>query len=248
MVLIGQTVQAYEGLSCDKLIQFAKLIGIESCEINPKGVNLKNVNEIIEAVGKMKTTFHLPVEGIEGYDFAYPENEKEINRIARIVRQMLELYRPAQEIAREFNLDTCIQDIITLLQAGEYQNSVSVSYAAGDTPVLVTLPEDLLRQVLYNLIQNAIEASPRNGEVVIQTFLTAEELQIDIADQGNGIEEKISSQIYEPFFTTKIGSKTGGLGLGLSISKSIVETLRGALLYENKASKGTVFRIVLPLP
>ncbi len=87
MVLIGQTVQAYEGLSCDKLIQFAKIIGIESCEINPKGVNLGNVNEIIEAVGKMKTTFHLPVEGIEGYDFAYPENEKEINEVIEVINQ-----------------------------------------------------------------------------------------------------------------------------------------------------------------
>ena len=87
MVLIGQTVQAHEGLSCDKLIQFAKLIGIESCEINPKGVNLENVNKIIEAVGKMKTTFHLPVEGIEGYDFAYPEKEKEINDVIEVINQ-----------------------------------------------------------------------------------------------------------------------------------------------------------------
>lgn len=90
MVLIGQTVQAYKGLGCEHIIRLAKLLGIESCEINPQGVNLNNKNKVIEAIGRMKTTFHLPVEGIEGFDFAYPEKEKEIQDIIKLINNYRE--------------------------------------------------------------------------------------------------------------------------------------------------------------
>jgi len=131
MVLIGQTVQPYEGLSCDKLIQFAKLIGIESCEINPQGVNLKNVNEIIEAVGKMKTTFHLPVEGIEGYDFAYPEKEKEINEVIEVINQnandlniILTVFHPVESHG---NLETLVNNLKQLKIPLVVENVVMLS-------------------------------------------------------------------------------------------------------------------------
>ncbi|MFW9852614.1 MAG: sugar phosphate isomerase/epimerase family protein [Candidatus Thorarchaeota archaeon] len=90
MVLIGQTIQAYKGLGCEHLIRFAKIMGIESCEINPQGVSLKNVDEIIGALGDMRTTFHLPVEGIDGFDFAYPEKEKDIQEIIKLLNNKSE--------------------------------------------------------------------------------------------------------------------------------------------------------------
>lgn len=85
MVLIGQTIQTYKGLECEYIIKFAKTLGIEAGEINPKGVNLSNVEVVINALGEMKTTFHLPVEGIEGFDFAYPEKQKEIDDIIKLI-------------------------------------------------------------------------------------------------------------------------------------------------------------------
>jgi sugar phosphate isomerase/epimerase len=103
MVLIGQTIQAYKGLGCEYLIQFAKTMGIESCEINPQGVSLKNVDKIINALGDMKTTFHLPVEGIDGFDFAYPEKGKEIQDIIKLLNTkgedmniILAVFHPAE--------------------------------------------------------------------------------------------------------------------------------------------------------
>ena len=85
MVLIGQTVQSYEGLGCEHIVRFANLFGMEVCEINPKGTSVKNIDAIINALGKMKTTYHLPVEGIEGYDFAYSNKEKEIGDIIKLI-------------------------------------------------------------------------------------------------------------------------------------------------------------------
>ena len=115
MVLIGQTVQAYEGLGCDQLIRFAKLIGIEACEINPKGVTLSNVNKIVDSLGKMKTTFHLPVEGIEGYDFSYPERINDINAIIELINNyakelniILGVFHPVETYG---NSDTLINNL-----------------------------------------------------------------------------------------------------------------------------------------
>ena len=87
MVLIGQTIQAYSGLECEHIIKFAKTLGFESGEINPQGVNLNNVNTIIDALDGMITTFHLPVDGIEGYDFSYPENQNDIDDVIKLINE-----------------------------------------------------------------------------------------------------------------------------------------------------------------
>ncbi|OLS28714.1 MAG: hypothetical protein HeimAB125_23470 [Candidatus Heimdallarchaeota archaeon AB_125] len=115
MILIGQTVQAFKGLGCEHIIRLAKSLGIESCEINPQGVNLENKDKIIEAVGSMKTTFHLPVEGIEGFDFAYPEKEKEIQDIIKLINDhrndlniILGVFHPVETHG---NLETLLKNL-----------------------------------------------------------------------------------------------------------------------------------------
>ncbi len=85
MVLIGQTIQTYKGLECEHVIKFAKTLGIESGEINPQGVNLKNVNQIIDVLNGMKTTFHLPVAEIDGFDFSFTESKKEIDGVIKLL-------------------------------------------------------------------------------------------------------------------------------------------------------------------
>jgi sugar phosphate isomerase/epimerase len=90
MVLIGQTIQAHKGLECEHLIKFAKTLGIESCELNPQGVNFDNLNRVIEAVGDMITTFHLPVDEIDGYDFSFPDKQKEIDEVIKLVNENMD--------------------------------------------------------------------------------------------------------------------------------------------------------------
>ncbi|MBY8999896.1 MAG: sugar phosphate isomerase/epimerase [Candidatus Heimdallarchaeota archaeon] len=87
MVLIGQTIQAYKGLSCEHLVKFAKTLGIESCELNPQGVSFDNLERVIEAVGDMTTTFHLPVDEIDGYDFSFPDKQAEIDEVIKLVNE-----------------------------------------------------------------------------------------------------------------------------------------------------------------
>lgn len=173
--------------------------------------------------------------------------EKEINRITDIVRQMFILYRPDPVMTHSFRINEMIEDVVALLQTSCRERMVTLHTRTAPTPILVSQPEGLLRQVLYNVIQNAIEASPPHSVVTVATETAAHGLTISVSDQGPGIPEAIRSQIFEPFFTTKDNLLTPGIGLGLSISKSIMEALRGGLTFDSKTGNGTVFNITLPL-
>jgi signal transduction histidine kinase len=107
--------------------------------------------------------------------------------------------------------------------------------------------EDLLRQVLFNIIQNAIDASLEGGRVDITLKNVNGHLKIMVADKGSGIPEELELKIFEPFFSTKGKIPTGGLGLGLSICKGMVDMMGGSLSFESKENEGTVFIIELPV-
>jgi len=170
--------------------------------------------------------------------------DNEINRIARIVRQMFDLYRPEQEIKKEFSVDQTLYEVVGLLEAAWRENNITIEI--DSKPINMEMPEGLLRQVLYNILVNAIEASPQGGVVKIMTEVDNEILTLLISDQGVGIPLEVHSRIFEPFFTSKDGSRKG-LGLGLSVSKDIVEKLGGHIYFESEHGKGTLFRIILPL-
>jgi signal transduction histidine kinase len=113
-------------------------------------------------------------------------------------------------------------------------------------PLVACLPETSLHQVLSNIIGNAIDASPREGVVTVATTIRQDRLCIRVADQGSGVPEAIGGRIFEPFFTTKNAGPRGGLGLGLSVSKSLVEAMGGVLNFHSQVGRGTVFEIVIP--
>ncbi|MGZ3579387.1 MAG: two-component system sensor histidine kinase NtrB, partial [Syntrophales bacterium] len=170
--------------------------------------------------------------------------ETEINRVARIVRQMFDVYRPEQEIKKEFSVDKTVYEVVALLEAAWQENNITIEI--DSKPITMEMPEGLLRQVLYNIFLNAIEASPQGGVVKIMTEVDDEILTLLISDQGVGIPLEVQPRIFEPFFTSKDGSRKG-LGLGLSISKDIVKQLGGDIGFESEPGKGTLFRIILPL-
>jgi len=171
--------------------------------------------------------------------------DKEIKRISDIVRQMFDFYRPSEARVSEFSVDDAIREVATLLEANCRAHNVIIGI--GGKSALVKLPEALFQQVLYNIVKNAIEASPQGGEVEITSAISEDVLTVTVSDQGDGIPERVQPHIFEPLFTTKKGITTAGLGLGLSVSKNIVETLDGSLYFDSKTGKGTVFSIVIPI-
>jgi len=104
-----------------------------------------------------------------------------------------------------------------------------------------------LQQVLLNLTRNAVEAmnacDPETRELVVRTHAASEdEVEISVADTGPGVPDTLLEQLFEPFFTTK----PEGMGLGLSLSRSIIEAHGGTLRYDSGPEKGSIFRIGLP--
>jgi two-component system cell cycle sensor histidine kinase/response regulator CckA len=101
-----------------------------------------------------------------------------------------------------------------------------------------------LREVITNMIFNAIEAMPEGGRIEIRTFKKRRDVLIQISDTGIGIGEEEKRKIFEPFFTTKPFTNTG---LGLSMSYGIIKRFGGEIEVESKVGQGTTFRIILPI-
>lgn len=206
-------------------------------------------HEINNPLSGIKNSFRLIEDAVpkEHAYYSYVGRiHKEIDRIALVVRQMYSLYKPQQEAGQSFSLKEVVSDIVALQEARCVEQGLTVKLDTDDDAIAVALPENLLRQVVYNVFVNAIEASPPKGTILISGSLQDDMLKIAITDQGNGIPEEIRSRIFEPFFSTKSHLSRAGLGLGLSSTKSLVEAMKGTITYESTIGQGTTFLINIP--
>jgi signal transduction histidine kinase len=104
--------------------------------------------------------------------------------------------------------------------------------------------ENLIRQVLDNLLTNALDALAGRGRVTVSTAAAGERVRLEVADSGPGIPAEQLARIFEPFYTTKEAGK--GSGLGLAIATTLAEALGGSLTAESKVGAGSCFRLWLP--
>jgi signal transduction histidine kinase len=171
--------------------------------------------------------------------------ESEIAHIALVVRQIAELYRPNQGEERELELREEVEDVTALLESTRRKRGVELR-STLPRAVRVVLPEGFLRQIVFNLAQNALDASPRGGLVEIIARADGEEIQISVFDEGEGIAEDDRERVFTPFFTTKRGNERSGLGLGLCVSRSLVRAMGGILDFRAAPGGGTEFFVRLP--
>jgi signal transduction histidine kinase len=206
-------------------------------------------HEINNPLAGIKNSFLLVKRAIptdyKHYEFV-GRIERELDRIARIVRQMFEVYKPERSAPAMTNMSNVLGDVAALLEGNARAQGVNIITDASEASDAVRLHEDSVRQVLFSLVQNAIEASPQGGTVKLRAAHNDNVLTLSIADEGSGISPEVGAHIFEPFFTTKSELMTGGLGLGLAITKGVVESLGGVLSYESEVGKGTTFKIHLP--
>jgi PAS domain S-box-containing protein len=173
--------------------------------------------------------------------------DSEIDRIARIIRQMYSLYKPQAVNMQKSKVNRCIGQVISLLKTSTLERKVTIDFKEDRAAEHVELPDDMLRQVMYNLIQNAIDASDEGGVVRVNASRLDGSLTISVKDSGDGIPEDIQADIFEPFFTTKEDQTKSGLGMGLSVCKSLAEAMGGKIDFETNKGKGTTFNVVLPI-
>jgi two-component system sporulation sensor kinase C len=207
-------------------------------------------HEINNPMAGIKNSFLLVKEAIpvnHRYFEYVGRIEKEIDRVSQIVRQMFDLYRPDTASADKFKLYDTIKDIVELLKIARQEKNINIEIEC-DPNTIVTLSEVLLRQVIYNIAQNAIQACGQEATVKISASLGDDRLNLSVSDQGPGIDEAIKDKIFEPFFTTGMGGAKGGLGLGLAITKDIINAMDGTIDFISEKNKGTTFNISIPLP
>ncbi len=212
-------------------------------------IAVRVAHEINNPLAGIKNSFLLLRDSIPSSNPYYhyvTRIETEIDRIAKIVRQMFELHRPSRATLARVNPSDTLHDIVALLSSIAARAEVSLELCTENIGCSLQLSEDSFRQVLYSVIVNAIEASPRGSAARIAAHSSPGGIDVFVSDQGPGIPPEIQQQVYEPFFTTKTELSTGGLGLGLSIARGIVEAMCGTLEFQSEAGQGTVFHIHFP--
>lgn len=178
--------------------------------------------------------------------------DSEIERISSITHQMYQLYRPSQQLPAKFDLCSAVASVVMLLQPMAEKSSVQITTQSdrcvsheelGATEVV--LRESEFRQILLNVVRNAIQASPPSAVVLIDVATSTDLITIAVSDQGKGISAEVAARMFEPFFSTKTGTRQG-MGLGLSVSRSLTEAMGGTIVIENERAKGACVKVTLP--
>ncbi len=183
----------------------------------------------------------------------------EINRIDTLVNQLLRFARPTKPLLRPMHVHETLEKTLLLVQHRLYQKEIKVNRAWNAATDMIRADSDQLEQVFLNFFLNAMDAMKRGGELTVETEIrkgepllarlsgngaqATEALCISIRDTGEGIKPGDIAHVFDPFFTTK----DHGTGLGLSVVHGIVQEHGGQIEVESELSKGTVFRILMPL-
>lgn len=170
--------------------------------------------------------------------------EKSVERAKKITHQLLSFVRKSDSVLREVDLSELVEEVIQLIIKEAKHKEIEI--ARKTEPSLGKIWSDpyQLRQVLINLLTNAIHATPPKGKISIDLQSTGEEVVLSVRDTGGGIPEENVERIFEPFFSTK--SSGEGTGLGLFVTRSIVEKLGGKIEVESGPGQGTSFKVTLP--
>ncbi len=167
----------------------------------------------------------------------------EVTRLSHITRQTLGFYRELRAPSK-FDLSQSVRDTVLLYERRIKNTGIALDFDLADEVIICGVPGEI-RQVISNLIVNAIEALDGKGAISFQTRREGDNALLSICDTGPGIPDDIRLRIFEPFFTTKPGT---GTGLGLWITHSIVVKHRGTIEVESHSDPhGTIFHLCLPL-
>jgi len=174
---------------------------------------------------------------------------RELDRLNEILERLLNFSKPIGDNDRTDKIVNIINEILLLLDKEIEKNRVKVIIEYGTSTADVMLPSDGLKQVLMNIIMNAVHAMPDGGKIRIGLEREGFEgngsklLKLEIEDTGIGIPKENIDKIFNAFFTTK----EKGTGLGMSVSKKIINELNGNIGVASEVGKGTVFTIRLPI-
>ena len=175
---------------------------------------------------------------------------REVNRCQDIISNLLTFARMKAEVEEEFS--TIVPSVLfeRILQLHAYklrsENILIVKHYPKNEPA-VRMRVNKMQQVILNLVTNAVDAMSKSlkKELTLISEVNEENAVLSVSDTGSGIDEETLDKIFEPFFTTKQAGQ--GTGLGLAVTKSIIEEQNGQLTCQTKVGEGTCFTVILPI-
>jgi signal transduction histidine kinase len=172
---------------------------------------------------------------------------KHTDQCKSVIEALLNFARVSEPQKKEMDIINCIEDVLTVIGPQIKSKGITVHRQFPENGHRLIVDGAKIKQVLMNLLLNALQAIPHKGDIYIKTTVKDAEnlMAIGIADTGRGIAGKHIHRIFDPFFTTKASGK--GTGLGLSVSYGIIKQHGGDIEVDSIPGKGSTFTILLPL-
>lgn len=210
---------------------------------------LDRLNIIGEMAASIGHELRNPLTTVRGYlqffecksELAVYKNQidtmiEELDRANFIITEFLSLAKNKAVNTEICDLNDNIRSILPLLQADALHSGHHLTSHLGDIPAL-TLDKKEIRQVLLNLVRNAVEATPSAGKIIVKTEYINKQVVLSVQDNGEGISQEIIDKLGTPFVTTK----DSGIGLGLSVCYRIAERHKATLTFETSPAGTTFF-------
>ncbi|MCX6142923.1 MAG: ATP-binding protein [Ignavibacteriales bacterium] len=170
----------------------------------------------------------------------------QINRIARIIRDLVDFSRPSSYVIKPTDVNKVIREALNIVQYGKKVKDIAFTLELADDLQSLPVVPDQLAQVFINILMNAVDSlDGKPGSIWIQSRVTGEVVEVLVKDTGKGIAPDDREKIFEPFFTTKAVGK--GTGLGLWVSYGIVQSFGGDIEVDSDLGRGSTFKIQLPI-
>jgi two-component system sensor histidine kinase HydH len=169
---------------------------------------------------------------------------QEVERLNRVIRQLLDLSRPMEIQKKPTRLEPLIEHTVRLVDVHARKKGITVKTEVSPEVPAVFADPDRIKQVLLNLCLNAIEAMQAGGDLTLSLRHHNEKMvRMVVSDTGEGIPGDDLENIFDPYYTTK----SSGTGLGLAIVHRIIEAHGGEIRVKSEAGRGTTFTILLPV-
>ncbi|MEW8029527.1 MAG: HDOD domain-containing protein [Candidatus Thiodiazotropha sp.] len=205
---------------------------------NPLGI----INNYLHILGMKLGEDHQAIEELEII-------KEEITRVGNIILRIRDIPDELEQQAKSVDINQLIQDLFKLFQSSLFpMHNISMELDLDSNLPHLDTQRGHIKQILTNLIKNAVEAMPEGGKLGIETRANAyingkEHIEIQITDDGPGIDKEIMDQLFTPVTTTKDSSHSG---LGLTIVKNLIDELSGSINCTTKSGAGSRFQIYLP--
>ncbi|MFW6107101.1 MAG: GAF domain-containing protein [bacterium] len=169
---------------------------------------------------------------------------EEVERLEQILANVMNFSKPGNPVLRERDVNEIADAVCAFHENVLAERGIALHKSLDPQCPILRIDPDQIRQVLINLIQNALDSMPGGGELTILTRPLEDHVEVVVADTGHGMNGTVMESLFQPFYTTKVG----GTGLGLSVSQKIIHDHGGDILVHSQPGKGSSFTVCLPIP